>query len=387
MSLGYGVGNMILVTQLAWKCVKNAREACGKHNEFTREVMSLHTLLNRIQREESDPNSLFNHPDESRDELLKPLIENCDIVLSEIDTILRRYATLGAGKHPKGKKIWQKIKFGNDEMQDLIQLWQKMAHHTQALHLFCSLMSVTSQGRVEQFIRSTGGGMQRNIYQLNQAMGEKLAQILRNTQKPERYIFTNFPDDNPGVWKEFRRKLRLDGYTSSFIQENLKKIIRGIKGLDGPGILGESLEPRSELRQWQPIDGPARWQLFQSAWQDDLSKDLAHIAAAANLIQPEALHDGFFQPSRLDSAAPELAKHQLAIAIRSACIVQDDAFSGDPCSTADTISSQEQFTIKNSSGSYKNCLRRLSVSNFSSTQQSVRFVRYVCTHRHSTYYL
>lgn len=371
MSFGYGVGDIILVTQLAWKCVQNAREACRNYNELTREVEGLHALLSRIQREKSNGDSLFNHPDESREEQLKPLLENCDIVLSGIDTILPKYTTLREGNHSKGKKVLQSIKFGNSVMQDLIQLRQKMAHHTQALNLFCSLMNIGSQGRVEKFMRSTGDGMQ-DMYQLNQVINEKLAQILGNTQKPEGSIFTDYPDDDPSVWKGFRRELILDGYTSSFIRKNLEDIIRGMKGLDGLDVPDKSLEPRIELRQWRAIEGPARWQLVQSAWQDDLSKSLVHTSLAANLRQQETLLKGASQPKFVTED-----------------IVQDDTLLRDHWSTTAPISSQEQSDITGSSRPYKCRLRRLAVSasGRSSVQQSVRFVSYVCTRRYSTYQL
>lgn len=402
MSFGYGVGDIILVTQLAWKCVQNAREACGNYNELTREVEGLHALLSRIQREKSNQDSLFNHPDESREEQLRPLLENCDIVLSGVDAILQKYTVLREGNHSKGKKVWQSIKFGNAEMQDLIQLRQKMAHHTQALSFFCSLMNIGSQGRVEKFIRSTGDGMQD--------INEKLAQILYNTQKPEGSIFTDYPDDDLSVWKGFRRELILDGYNSSFIQRNFEDIIRGMKSLDDLRVLDKSLEPRIELRQWRAIESPAQWQLVQSVWQDDLSRALAYTSLAANPRQQKTLLKGATQPEFVtediiqDDLSKALAHTSLAADLRqqetflkgasqpefvTEDIVQDDTLLRGYWSTTAPISSHEQSVITGSSGPYKSCLRRLAVSasGHSSVQQSVRFVFSVCTRRYSTYHL
>lgn len=44
------------------------------------------------------------------------------------------YNTSAGAKHWKGKNKWQKIKFGNDEMQDPIKLRLKMATHTSAIN-------------------------------------------------------------------------------------------------------------------------------------------------------------------------------------------------------------------------------------------------------------
>ena len=51
MSFGYSVGDAVLITQLAWKTVQNARKACGEHDELTREVLSLHVVLSRLEQE------------------------------------------------------------------------------------------------------------------------------------------------------------------------------------------------------------------------------------------------------------------------------------------------------------------------------------------------
>ena len=34
MSFGFGVGDTIVLTQLAWTVVQNSQKACGAHNEL-----------------------------------------------------------------------------------------------------------------------------------------------------------------------------------------------------------------------------------------------------------------------------------------------------------------------------------------------------------------
>ncbi|OBT69856.1 hypothetical protein VE03_00538 [Pseudogymnoascus sp. 23342-1-I1] len=132
-----------------------------------------------------------------------------------------------------------------------------------------------------------------------------------------------------------------------------------MKGLEGPGFPDKSLEHQTKPRQRQAIEGPAPWQLVQSAWQDDLSKALAHTSLAANLRQQETLLKGGSQPGFVTED-----------------ITQDDTLLGDQRSTTTPISSQEQSIITGSSGPYKSRLKRLEVSasGRSSVQQSVRFV-------------
>jgi hypothetical protein len=270
MSFGYGVGDIIAVTQLAWKCVKNAREACGEHDALTREVNSLHSLLSQLQLEKASPESLLNQPDDDRNEELNRLVANCEEVLNEIDAILNKYPALNGVKHGTEKRTWQKVKFGNDEMKDLIKLRQKMGHHTQAIVLFCNLLSMGSQGRVERYLRSSGGEMR----ELCLAINSTLAQLM-GSGKPEGSVLTMYSDDDPTIWKELRRHLVLGGHKSNTIQGNFERIKAYVRELGDRGVLDDN---RSiEFVTPRAIEGPVKWQLDQTAWQDISSQSLVQI--------------------------------------------------------------------------------------------------------------
>jgi hypothetical protein len=172
MSFGYGVGDIILVTQLAWKCVRNAREACGQYDELTREVGGLFSLLNQFQLEKNNQHYLLNQSNDDRKEEFNRIVENCGEILGELDAILKKYTALGYGNHSKGKKAWQKVKFGNDEMQDLIRLRQKMVQHTQNITAFCNLLCMGSRGRMEQHMRSSGRETRDIMLAINSQLNE-----------------------------------------------------------------------------------------------------------------------------------------------------------------------------------------------------------------------
>ena len=60
MSFGYSIGDAVLLTQLAWKTVQNARKACGEHHEITQEVLSLHVVLRRLEHAVEKPETAFD---------------------------------------------------------------------------------------------------------------------------------------------------------------------------------------------------------------------------------------------------------------------------------------------------------------------------------------
>lgn len=125
MSFGYSVGDAILLTQLAWRTVQDTRQACGEHDELTREVSSLHKVLERLQRELANPESPLNHADDSRRKELNEVGSGCEQILKVMDSIVTKYNALSEDKR-SGKKLWQKIKFGNGEVKDLPDLRLKV---------------------------------------------------------------------------------------------------------------------------------------------------------------------------------------------------------------------------------------------------------------------
>jgi hypothetical protein len=67
MSFGYGIGDFVLLTQLAWQVVQNSRKACGAHAELTYSATSLHRILRRLEVEVSKSDSILSQSDEGAD--------------------------------------------------------------------------------------------------------------------------------------------------------------------------------------------------------------------------------------------------------------------------------------------------------------------------------
>jgi len=82
MSFGFSVGDGILLVQLAWSTLQGARKACGEHDELTREVASLHTVLRRLQKELANPNSLLNRADDDRKQEIDEQCSDCKSILN-----------------------------------------------------------------------------------------------------------------------------------------------------------------------------------------------------------------------------------------------------------------------------------------------------------------
>jgi hypothetical protein len=78
-------------------------------------------------------------------------IASCEDILKIVDAVLTKYNALEDDTR-SGKKLWQKIKFGNGEMKDLAEIRLKICAHTQAI-----TMMLGSQGRIETLLSRQGG--------------------------------------------------------------------------------------------------------------------------------------------------------------------------------------------------------------------------------------
>lgn len=113
MSFGYSIGDVITVTQLAWKTVQNARKACGEYDELTREVLSLHIVLRRLEQEAEKPENPINDvkSGDTYKEELGDVFDGCKRVLNILDQVLTKYNALSE-RERSGRKLWQQIRFG-----------------------------------------------------------------------------------------------------------------------------------------------------------------------------------------------------------------------------------------------------------------------------------
>lgn len=98
MSFGFSIGDFVLLTKLAYRTIQNARSACGVHSDLEREVSSLHIVLQRVETEVSNPQSILNQPGYGRRAEPGKLARDCGKVLNVLANILDKYNALSEEK-------------------------------------------------------------------------------------------------------------------------------------------------------------------------------------------------------------------------------------------------------------------------------------------------
>jgi hypothetical protein len=240
MSFGYSVGDFLALTQLAWKVVQNSRKACGAHDELTGEITRLHMVLRRLELEMSKPDSLLNRSDDNRREELADLSVDCNRVLRVLSCVLEKYNAL-SDEQRSVTKLWQKIRFGNGEMQDLGEIRLKISTYSSAITLFLNLLSIGSQGKIEQFMDSQG----QELREVRQSLNWITASLQAKTR--EGSILTSYAEDDKAIWKDFRRGLIKEGFSSSLLSQHKTVIREYIMELGSRGALDDIQRDEQDL--------------------------------------------------------------------------------------------------------------------------------------------
>ena len=91
MSFGFGLGDIIALGRLSWTVYQACKEAPSTFGQLTQEVLSMNAVLKEIEEACGDEEDLSS----SRQEGLKVVMAGCQNVLEELQTLLRRYESMG----------------------------------------------------------------------------------------------------------------------------------------------------------------------------------------------------------------------------------------------------------------------------------------------------
>ena len=301
MSFGYSVGDAILLTQLAWRTAQNARKACGEHDELTRELQGLHGVIRRLEQEVRRPTGPINRNPDTYEDELEGLVNGCKINLNVLDQVLTKYNALSE-RERSARRLWQKIRFGNGEMLDTASLTARMTYYTSAMSLFLNIVMTGTMGRVERQLVDAGG----DLKEIKIAINGITAELMSKSKGQEGSILTAYADDDIAVWKELRRGLVQNGFTSSVIRKHKKPIMSYIEELGSRGLL-DDVNPNNEAEK-QDLNNKPVIEGALSPNRDtrgDSESSLGpQIEAESSIMSKASPHR--FQASRSQARRPEI---------------------------------------------------------------------------------
>jgi hypothetical protein len=110
MSFGYGVGDFVLLGQLAWQAYKSCKDAPESFKNISTEVLSLHVVLKEVEESLSS----YSLP-QSKQASLGSIASGCQDVLRDLQSLVDKYKSLGS----QTKRTWDRLRWHSNDIAEL----------------------------------------------------------------------------------------------------------------------------------------------------------------------------------------------------------------------------------------------------------------------------
>ncbi|KAL5350234.1 hypothetical protein ACLOAV_005272 [Pseudogymnoascus australis] len=212
MSFGVGIGDIILLGTLTWKLYKNCKESSAEFSRISSEVASLHVVIKETEEYVTETQGLSP----SRDARLTILIDGCKEVLTELESLLNNYESLGT----QAQRSWDRVRWGLEELADVRS---RIISNTSLLTAFNSSLANSSTARIEKrlnkFIEEVRAGLREGSVVTSSGVTESI--------------------DSEDVWLLLRRELEDVGISASVVEEHHVYISNWLKAAIATGMLEE----------------------------------------------------------------------------------------------------------------------------------------------------
>jgi hypothetical protein len=215
MSFGASPSDIIIVVTFCKALYRKCRDAGGEYDEIAREVRGLHTVLRHLKYEVEAPESPLNNDRSIWGRQLAPIIGDCDFTLRQLDGLIMKYGRLannGGGSPTSPRVLWDKVRFGSNEMDQLGGIRVKLISHKTSLTLFLDTIQLHQSGKMATTLDNHGG-------QLDVIL-DKVDNIAARMTQRSGSVLTSYDDDDKEVWKQFRRELVAEGFSSDVLQQH-----------------------------------------------------------------------------------------------------------------------------------------------------------------------
>ena len=132
MSFGFGVGDILAISELAQKVYTAYKDAPDDYRNIADEVKSLHIII-----EEAAQHFKSTTLSDEKKQGGKEVLEGCRNVLKDLDALIEKYNALASSNT---SQVFQRIKLG---MEDIVTLRARLTSHTTLLNSFIQRLDIT----------------------------------------------------------------------------------------------------------------------------------------------------------------------------------------------------------------------------------------------------
>lgn len=148
MSFGFGIGDIIACSEVAWKTISALKSAGSDFEGLRLDLASLTSVLQALEAEAKGPMPLIKTASLERQEQMRVLLRNCTESMRELQAVVGKYSSWGADKR-RDFVAWMKF-----AAKDKRGPREKLAIHTASINIFLTTLSHGSLARLEFLIKN-----------------------------------------------------------------------------------------------------------------------------------------------------------------------------------------------------------------------------------------
>lgn len=212
MAFGSNPGDIIVVLDLTRRLYRQCKNASAEHFEISREIRGLHTVLKDLRYEVEAPESLLNRDRALYARDLAPLVADCRVTLKELDELVRKYE--GRREEERGARgpSWNQIRFGSWEMDQLGSIRMRLINHKTSIMVLLDTIQLHESSRIDAALDTHDGELDAILDQVDKIaarMGQRTGSLM-----------AAYDDDEKEVWRNFRRELIAEGFSSDVLAQH-----------------------------------------------------------------------------------------------------------------------------------------------------------------------
>lgn len=148
MSFGFGIGDIIACSEVAWKTISALKSAGSDFEGLRLDLTSLASVLQALEAEAKGPMPLIKTASLERQEQMRLLLRNCTESMRELQAVVGKYSSWSADKR-RDFVAWMKF-----AAKDKRGPREKLAIHTASINIFLTTLSHGSLARLEFLIKN-----------------------------------------------------------------------------------------------------------------------------------------------------------------------------------------------------------------------------------------
>lgn len=231
MSFGFSPSDIVAVVAIVVRAYRGWNRACGEYADITMSLKEIKVLLVRIRDESRSDQSILVRT--TRDaEQLGLALSGIRQTAEELEDTIERFSRLNFDRSRERnwerlQRNWDRLRFGN---ADLDGTRVRLSQHIGTITAYLETVGLGSLARIEEDLRALPALMQRSLDNMK-------ADI--QAGRKEGTVLTTFTDDDPHMWKDFRRELIGEGFKGSQIHKFKPRIKECLQRWAQEGALAE----------------------------------------------------------------------------------------------------------------------------------------------------